>query len=344
MNKINIFFILFSIIVIFIVIYLILLNQLVVLYDFKYETRLKKNYNKKIDVVYTWVNDKDTKWLSKKNKYKKHIPKDTNKYHNSFENNNEIIYSVFSVKKYMPWVNHIYIVTDNQVPLLKDFDNITIIDHKEIIDNKYLPVFNSHAIESNIHHIPQLSEYFIYMNDDLFINKPLFMSDFLNDDGRIKIQINNFCNKCLKKNDFGCLFQDSNLFGTYTWKTEDETHKNLNEFYKKNNRATLRHTPLIAKRSILFELEKKFKKNHEDTSKSKFRKTSDIKWFLLFIYHEYYNNNAVVGSLRSLSLMEPYVPFLYSYFYLRAKKNNYEVFSLNQGNHEKFLKNKYGLN
>ena len=31
-----------------------------------------------------------------------------------------------------------------------------------------LPTFNSHSIECNLHNIPNLSKYFIYMNDDMF--------------------------------------------------------------------------------------------------------------------------------------------------------------------------------
>jgi hypothetical protein len=40
------------------------------------------------------------------------------------------------------------------------------VDHTSIIENKYLPTFNSSAIESYLHNIPNLSEIFLYNNDD----------------------------------------------------------------------------------------------------------------------------------------------------------------------------------
>ena len=41
-----------------------------------------------------------------------------------------------------------------------------------------LPVFNSRAIEINLHRIPGLAEQFVYFNDDMFITKPVTKEDF----------------------------------------------------------------------------------------------------------------------------------------------------------------------
>ena len=43
---------------------------------------------------------------------------------------------------------------------------------------EYLPTFNSHTIEMNLHRIKGLSEQFVYFNDDMFINKPMKPRDF----------------------------------------------------------------------------------------------------------------------------------------------------------------------
>ena len=47
-------------------------------------------------------------------------------------------------------------VTDNQIPQWLNLTDkkIEVIDHTEIIDAKYLPVFNSSVIEMNIYKIP----------------------------------------------------------------------------------------------------------------------------------------------------------------------------------------------
>lgn len=86
----------------------------------------------------------------------------------------------------MPWVQTIYIVTDAQSPPWLSEQNhpkIKIIDHTEIIDKQYLPTFNSHVIEANLHKIPNLSEHFIYFNDDVFVARPLKAEHFFRANG-----------------------------------------------------------------------------------------------------------------------------------------------------------------
>jgi hypothetical protein len=127
-----------------------------------------------IDIVYTWVDGLDPRFIQKKNKYLN--PLNTNIISDNpdirFESLNEIYFSIKSVLKYLPWINKIYIVTDNQIPEL-DSDlystgKIEIIDHADIIPSEYLPTFYSDVIESYLHNIPNLSEIFLYNNDDLF--------------------------------------------------------------------------------------------------------------------------------------------------------------------------------
>ncbi len=96
-----------------------------------------------IDVVFTWVDDSDPLWIEKYNYYK---ARDYNRTPENFrdparyKNHNEIFYAIKSVVRHLPWVNKIYLVTDGQCPLWIDkFSNLEVIDHKEIIDEAYLP-------------------------------------------------------------------------------------------------------------------------------------------------------------------------------------------------------------
>jgi hypothetical protein len=57
-------------------------------------------------------------------------------------------------------------------------DKITIIDHTETKLAQFLPNTNSNAIETTITSIPDLSEHFIYFNDDVFLGKPVAWTDF----------------------------------------------------------------------------------------------------------------------------------------------------------------------
>ncbi|MGP5134465.1 Stealth CR1 domain-containing protein [Psychrobacter cibarius] len=131
-----------------------------------------------IDVVFTWVDNTDEAWQKKYEQYK-----DSRRNINlgqfatdsaRFDNHNELFYSIKAVKKYLPWVRNIYVITDNQVPSwLSKVKGVTIVDHTDIIESKYLPTFNSHVIEAFLHRIPNLSEDFIYFNDDVFVAKEL---------------------------------------------------------------------------------------------------------------------------------------------------------------------------
>ncbi|NXP97329.1 GNPTA phosphotransferase, partial [Vidua macroura] len=98
-----------------------------------------------------------------------------------FEDNEELRYSLRSIEKHAPWVRHIFIVTNGQIPSWLNLDNprITIVTHQEIFQNvSHLPTFSSPAIESHIHRISGLSQKFIYLNDDVMFGKDVWPDDF----------------------------------------------------------------------------------------------------------------------------------------------------------------------
>ena len=91
-----------------------------------------------------------------------------------YRDTGELRYSLRSLEKYAPWVRHIYLVTDDQIPywLNMDSDRLTVISHREIFGRRfrqYLPVFSSPAIETMLHKIRGLSDRFIYFNDDVLL-------------------------------------------------------------------------------------------------------------------------------------------------------------------------------
>ncbi len=135
-----------------------------------------------IDLVYLWVDGSDPKWLKKKDSYlDKTIDKRNLK--GRYSNNSELRYSLRSIEKHMNWIRKIFIITDNQVPDFINTNNpkIQIIDHSEIIPKEILPTFNSVVIEYFIHNIPDLSEKFLLLNDDFFVNADLTPNFFFKD-------------------------------------------------------------------------------------------------------------------------------------------------------------------
>lgn len=143
------------------------------------ESAIKKPLSA-VDVVFTWVNDKDQQWQNKYQAALAKVDSPIGLYANDqarFANHDELYYSVHSVLKFLPWVRKVFIITDNQIPHWyknnDTYQKLTFINHHQIINQKYLPTFNSHVIEAHLHQIPDLSENFIYFNDDVFVARPL---------------------------------------------------------------------------------------------------------------------------------------------------------------------------
>ncbi|XP_061401264.1 N-acetylglucosamine-1-phosphotransferase subunits alpha/beta [Musca vetustissima] len=151
---------------------------IIVLFWFKHKKNGKRASTSSacepMDVVYTWVNGSDSHFYQTITQYREHYDK------NRFDDKNELKYSLRSLEKYAPWIRHIYIVTNGQIPGWLDLSNerITIVPHKLLIPNEqWLPLFSSAAIETFIHRIPNLSNRFLYLNDDIFLGSELYPED-----------------------------------------------------------------------------------------------------------------------------------------------------------------------
>lgn len=164
----------------------------------------------KIDFVITWVDGSDEKWLAKKKEYerlkakeeetaKSGTGKKEQEKNPAAEGRGEIEpaaggkdrdvryrewgllpYLFRGIEQYASWADHIYLVTDHQIPewLNTDHSKLSVVFHEAFIPKEYLPTFNSHTIELNLHRIPGLSEQFVYFNDDFFLTGPCRPEDF----------------------------------------------------------------------------------------------------------------------------------------------------------------------
>lgn len=140
-----------------------------------------------VDAVFTWVDCSDPCWEQKRQGFLLSTGKVESPYARSparFRNHNELTYSVHSVLTNMPWIGSVYIVTDGQRPNWDHVDDkIKFVAHEEFISSRYLPTFNSHVIEANLHKITGLSENFIYFNDDVFAARALAKGHFFSSNG-----------------------------------------------------------------------------------------------------------------------------------------------------------------
>ncbi|XP_071188626.1 N-acetylglucosamine-1-phosphotransferase subunits alpha/beta-like isoform X1 [Salvelinus alpinus] len=109
-----------------------------------------------------------------------------------FEDNEELRYSLRSVERHAPWVRHIFIVTNGQIPSWLNLDNprVTVVTHQDVFQNHtHLPTFSSPAIETHIHRIPGLSQKFIYLNDDVMFGKDVWPDDFFSHSNGQKVYL-----------------------------------------------------------------------------------------------------------------------------------------------------------
>ncbi len=152
----------------------------------------------KIDAVITWVDGDDPRHRAKREKYgnAKILNRDDVAGSTRYSSLGEIFYCVASLNRYAPWLNKIYIVTDEQDPKLDDFlakyfpeghIPVEIVDHKVIFRGyeKFLPTFNSISIESMTWRIPGLAEHYIEFNDDLILGAPTRPEDFFPEEGKV---------------------------------------------------------------------------------------------------------------------------------------------------------------
>ena len=132
-----------------------------------------------IDIVILWVDGSDPAWLEEKSKYTPPAAKDSNSA-NRYRDWGLLPYWFRCIEKHAPWVRKVHFVTWGHVPAFLNLNapKLHVVKHTDFIPAEYLPTFSSHAIEMNIHRIPDLAEHFIYFNDDMFLLRPMTEEDF----------------------------------------------------------------------------------------------------------------------------------------------------------------------
>ncbi|MEU8814734.1 stealth conserved region 3 domain-containing protein [Actinoplanes sp. NPDC048796] len=277
-----------------------------------------------VDVVYTWVDGQDPAWLDRKSAALGLPPAAPSADLSTarFRDRDELRYSLRSIDLFAPWVRRIFIVTDRQVPDWLDLDHprIRIVDHRDIFTEPGdLPTFNSHAIETQLHHIDDLSEQFLYLNDDVFFGRLVGPQMFFNPGGLPKA------------------FASRTQIPLTPISPSDEAFA----VAAKNNRALLEqaygrtlthgflHTPHAHRRSTLAAIEVEFAEAMRRTAGNRVRSATDVSP-LSSLAHHYglITGRAVNGEIRSgfvnvgLEEQHPRLKAL-------LQKRNQDVFCLN---------------
>ncbi len=143
-----------------------------------------------VDVVYTWVDGTDPAWQAARRAAQAELSEGavnpTALSDSRFMGHDELRYSMRSIEMFASWVRRVHIVTAGQVPAWLDVSHpkVAVVDHRDIFsDATALPVFNSHAIESQLHHVPGLADRYLYLNDDVFFGRPVAPELFFEGNG-----------------------------------------------------------------------------------------------------------------------------------------------------------------
>ncbi|MEU1692443.1 stealth family protein [Streptomyces hirsutus] len=224
-----------------------------------------------VDVVYTWVDGEEPEMRAKRARYQERgiaeiLDKETNA--SRYTSHDELKYSLRSLAMYADFVRHVYLVTDGQKPHWLDdrAPGITVVDHRDIFPQGVLPVFNSHAIETRLHHIPGLSEHYLYFNDDVFVGRRVTAEHFFHGSGLMKIPVSPL------KIGVGKPHAEE----TATNSASKNVRRLLFEKFGRMTTNNFMHTPLPQRRRTLQALEELFPEDIRRTTASRFRSPQDI--------------------------------------------------------------------
>ena len=233
-----------------------------------------------IDMVFSWVDGTDPAFLSSRARWlARAVLGDGDEADARTRQIDELRYALRSVDQNAPWVRRIFIATDSRLPswLIADHPKVTVVRAAEhFSDPTALPTFNSHAVETQLHHIEGLAEHFLYCNDDMFVGRPVAPSMFFTPAG-----ISRFIESPVR---IGGGAVDLGRSG----------HENA----ARNNRRLLAdrfgyvitrhlaHSPAPLRRSVLAELEAEFPSDFAATQASRFRSATDIS-VTNSLYHYY---------------------------------------------------------
>ena len=129
-------------------------------------------YNFPMDFVIPWVDSSDLEWKRSFNRY---CPKEKQKSIDitaeRYRDYGLLKYWFRGVEKFAPYVRKVHFITNGQTP---DWLNINCkklnwLKHSDYLPADCLPVFSANPIEMYMHKIKDLSEHFVYFNDDMFL-------------------------------------------------------------------------------------------------------------------------------------------------------------------------------
>ncbi len=232
-----------------------------------------------IDIVFSWVDGNSPEFQrARAERMKNAVVGEGDDSEARFRQVDELKYALRSVYTFAPWIRHIFIATDSDRPAwLDEHPKVTLMRSEEFFaDPSVLPTHNSQAVESQLQHIPGLSEHFLYSNDDMFFGRPVGPDMFFSPGGVTK-----FIEASTRIGLGG-----NNLVRSGFENSARVNRKLLQERFGRTITRHLEHTAAPLRKSVLLEMEREFATEFAATAASTFRASDNIS-VTNSLYHYY---------------------------------------------------------
>ncbi len=228
-----------------------------------------------VDAVYMWVDGDDPHWRARFARARGVEPdveaapaEEDATAPWRFRDRDELLYSLRSLEMYAPWIRDVYLVTDDQAPVWLDLDHprLHLVRHRDIFrDPAALPVFNSHAIGSQLHHVDGLSEHFLVLNDDVLFGAPTPPEHFFTGGGVVRFRPSRQRSPLVSR-DLLSEIENARLNAADLLESD----------FGRRCSALFAHTPLPQRVSVAHELEERYPEAYDRTMRSRFRDRQDV--------------------------------------------------------------------
>ncbi|VTU07113.1 capsular polysaccharide phosphotransferase LcbA [Actinobacillus indolicus] len=266
-----------------------------------------------IDIVLIWVDNNDPKWQEDFFYHKKDGEAINSARFRDWEN---LHYWFRGIEKNAPWVRKVHLVTSGHFPswLNRTHTKLNLVSHSDYIDKKFLPTFNSHSIELNLHRIDDLSEKFIFFNDDMFLVNLTQPEDFFKNSLPRDVSIlNAYSGEGISH----ILMNDLNIINKY-FNKKTVIKNNFFKFFNFNYGVDLLrtisllpwprftgffdpHLPQPFLKSTFVEVWQKESKLLDEVTSHKFRDSQDVNQYL-FRYWQLVSGNFIPNKIRDIGI------------------------------------------
>lgn len=241
-----------------------------------------------------------------------------------FRQIDELKYALRSIYLFAPWVRRIFIASDSPPPAwLQHHPKVTFVPaEKHFADPHVLPTHNSHAVESQLQHIPGLAEHFLYSNDDMFFGRTVSPDLFFSPGGITKF--------VEARTRIGLGDTDPTRSGH-----ENAARVNREVLHARFGKVTTRHLEHCAaplRVSVLSEMEREFPEEFRRTAAARFRSATDISVTNSF-YHYYalMTGRAVEQRQAKVKYIETTLKSAVPALERLLRKRDQDMFCLNDG-------------